>query len=159
MLPEAAVAQGAPRLHDGVGSAVHVALRAVNQRLIAAPIECRGYVGVWEGGRWTLHAAAGKPHPIRRTLARFVFGVSEDQIRVLVGDVGGGFGAKNVLYAEAALVLSAAKRLGRPVRWQATCKGATTPAMPPWRSMRRTGLPPCASQRWPISAPGSVRGR
>lgn len=100
-------------------SAVQVSLRALNQRLIAAPIECRGYAGVWEGGRWTLHAAAGKPHPIRRTLARFVFGVAEDRIRVVVGDVGGGFGAKNVLYAEAALVLWAARRLGRPVRWQA----------------------------------------
>ena len=138
VLPEAAAAPGAPLLHDGgnicfrfghgdaaatdaafAQSAVHVTLRAVNQRLIAAPIECRGYVGVWERGRWTLHAAAGKPHPIRRTLARFVFGVAEDRIRVVVGDVGGGFGAKNVLYAEAALVLWAARRLGRPVRWQA----------------------------------------
>ena len=135
--PRVALAPGAPLLHAagnacfrfGHGdaaateaafaqAAVQVSLHAVNQRLVAAPIECRGYCGVWADGRWTLHAAAGKPHPIRRTLARFVFGVKEDRIRVLVGDVGGGFGAKNVLYAEAALVLWAARRLGRPVRWQ-----------------------------------------
>jgi carbon-monoxide dehydrogenase large subunit len=102
-------------------AATRVELHAVNQRLVAAPIECRGYAGTWDGeaGRWTLHAAAGKPHPIRRTLARFIFGVPEDRIRVVVGDVGGGFGAKNVLYAEAALVLWAARRLARPVRWHA----------------------------------------
>ena len=136
--PGAALQPGAPLLHpagnacfrfaqgDAAATAdafAHAALRvdlhAINQRLVAAPIECRGYAGLWQGGRWTLHAAAGKPHPIRRTLARFVFGVPEDRIRVLVGDVGGGFGAKNVLYAEAALVLWAARRLGRPVRWQA----------------------------------------
>lgn len=139
--PRAALASGAPLLHGGADNrcfrfghgdavataaafaqaAVQVALTAVNQRLVAAPIETRGYAGIWDPAtrRWTLHAAAGKPHPIRRTLARFVFGVPEDRIRVVVGDVGGGFGAKNVLYAEAALVLWAARRVGQPVRWQA----------------------------------------
>ena len=135
--PAAALAEDAPRLHASnlcfrftqgdaaateavFANAAHVVtLHAVNQRLVAAPIETRGYAGLWDGARYTLHAAAGKPHPIRRTLARFVFGIKEADIRIVVGDVGGGFGAKNVLYAEAALVLWAARMLGRPVRWQA----------------------------------------
>ena len=96
-----------------------VELSAINQRLAPVPIEPRSYVAAWDAGteRWTLHAAAGKPHPIRHTLARFIFGVAEDRIRVVVKDVGGSFGGKNVLYAEAALVLWAARRLGQPVRW------------------------------------------
>ncbi len=135
--PMEALAEDAPRLHASnlcfqfshgdpaltdatFAEAAHVVrLRAINQRLVAAPIETRGYTGVWDGARHTLHAAAGKPHPIRHTLARFVFGIPEQDIRVLVGDIGGGFGAKNVLYAEAALVLWAARLVGRPVRWQA----------------------------------------
>jgi carbon-monoxide dehydrogenase large subunit len=135
-----AMMDGAPRLHDqfpdnvcfayaegdpdGVEEAFRsactiVELDTANQRLVAAPIEPRGYLGAWDAAtnRWTLFAAAGKPHPLRDTLAQFVFRVPRSCIRVVVGDVGGGFGAKNVLYAEAALVLWAARRLGSPVRW------------------------------------------
>ena len=98
---------------------VVVELAAANQRLAPAPTEPRGYIGVWDVGsrRWTLYAAAGKPHPIRRTLARFIFAVEEERLHVVVRDVGGSFGGKNVLYAEAALVLWAARRVNRPVRW------------------------------------------
>ena len=46
--------------------------------------------------------------------------IFEDRVRAVVKDVGGGFGAKNPLYPEQALVLWTAKRLGRPVRWQAS---------------------------------------
>jgi carbon-monoxide dehydrogenase large subunit len=99
------------------GAAHVVALDLVNQRLVASPIEPRAYLGAYEDGRFTLTANAGKPHPIRRTLARFCFGVEEAAIRVVSPDIGGGFGAKNVLYPEAILVLWAARRLGRPVRW------------------------------------------
>ncbi len=99
-------------------TAAHVvALDLVNQRLVASPIEPRAYVGTYGNGRFTLTANAGKPHPIRRTLARFCLGVEESAIRVVSPDIGGGFGAKNVLYPEAILVLWAARRLGRPVRW------------------------------------------
>lgn len=96
-----------------------VAIEVTNQRLVAAPIETRAYLGAYDAAtqRFTLTANAGKPHPIRNTLARFVFGVAEDRIRVMAPDIGGGFGAKNVLYAEEILVLWAARRLGRPVRW------------------------------------------
>src|SRR6185295_18113050 len=91
----------------------------VNQRVAASPLETRGYVGSYDadGGRYTLLAAAGKPDPIRRTLARDVFRIPEDRIRVVVRDVGGGFGSKNVAYVEEALVLWLARRLRRPVKW------------------------------------------
>jgi carbon-monoxide dehydrogenase large subunit len=94
-------------------------LELVNTRLVASPLETRGYVGAYdtETGRYTLYASAGKPNPIKRTLARDVFGIAPEDIRVIARDVGGGFGTKNVAYAEEALVLWAARRLGRPVKW------------------------------------------
>ncbi len=101
-------------------AAHHVArLRSVNQRILANPIETRGAVGVYDpdAGRYTLFTPAGKPHPVRDTLARAVFGIPPEWIRVVAGDIGGGFGAKNVLYPEQCLVLWAARRLGRPVKW------------------------------------------
>jgi carbon-monoxide dehydrogenase large subunit len=88
-------------------------------RLVAAPMETRGYLASFdaETGQWTLVASAGKPHPIRDTIATHVLHVEPARIRVIAPDIGGGFGAKNVAHAEAALVLWAARRLGRPVRW------------------------------------------
>src|SRR5262249_26059377 len=71
-------------------SAHHVTrLDLVNQRLAASPLETRGYVGSYDAhtARYTLFAAAGKPDPIRRTLARDVFRIAEDRIRVAVRDV------------------------------------------------------------------------
>ena len=94
-------------------------LELVNTRLAANPIETRGYIGAYDPAteRYTLHASAGKPNPIKRTLARDVFGIPPERIRVITRDVGGGFGTKNVAYAEEALVLWAARRIGRPVKW------------------------------------------
>jgi len=56
-------------------------------------------------------------HDIRRQLATSVFKVPIERMRVMVPDVGGGFGMKNFLYPEYVLVLWAARKLGRPVRW------------------------------------------
>ena len=66
-----------------------------------------------------MHAAAGKPQTVGRALARDIFHLPEDSVRVITKDVGGGFGAKNPLYPEQALVLWAARQLDRTVRWLA----------------------------------------
>lgn len=88
-------------------------------RLTPAPIEPRGYLGQYDAstGRYILDAAAGKPHPTRDTLARAVFHIDPSDILVRARDIGGGFGGKNVVHAEQALVLFAARITGRPVRW------------------------------------------
>ena len=88
-------------------------------RIVQNPLETRGYVGAFDRarGRYTLYATAGKPQTVGRALARDVFHLAEDAVRVVTKDVGGGFGAKNPLYPEQALVLWTAKRLGRTVRW------------------------------------------
>jgi aerobic carbon-monoxide dehydrogenase large subunit len=100
--------------------AAHVTrIRHVQNRGVGAPIETRGYIGSWDpdSARFTLHATAGKPHPVRNTLAKFCFNCAPKDIRVVVPRLGGGFGAKNIVYPEEVLVLWAARRTGRPVRW------------------------------------------
>jgi carbon-monoxide dehydrogenase large subunit len=59
------------------------------------------------------------PSGFRDQLCKEVLDIPTDRVRVLVGDVGGGFGMKTGLYAEDAVVAFAARRLGRPVRWAA----------------------------------------
>ena len=53
-------------------------------------------------------------------MAARALGVEPAQVRFIAPDVGGGFGAKNFAYAEHALILWAARRTGRPVKWIAT---------------------------------------
>ena len=106
------------------GAAFASAHRIVRRRLLdhraqLCPIETRGVIAEYGGDddhRWTLHVPTQMPHGIRRQLAR-VFGVEETRIRVLVEDVGGGFGGKNSLYAEHVLCAHAARDLGRPIKW------------------------------------------
>lgn len=98
-----------------------VEVSLVNNRLAPSALETRAYLGDYdtERGQYLLYAAAGKPHTMRDTLAKAVLGVDPQAVRVVAPDIGGGFGSKNVLYPEEALVLWAARRVGRPVRWVA----------------------------------------
>src|SRR5262249_24862031 len=112
---------GDPALTDeAFARADHVvSLTTEIPRLIQNPMETRGYVGSYDpaSGRFLLHAAAGKPATIGRALANDVFRIPEPRVRVITRVVGGGFGAKNPLYPEAALVLWTAQKVGRPVSW------------------------------------------
>ena len=90
--------------------------RIVNNRAQLCPLEARGVVAEHDGERWTLTVPTQMPHGTRRQLAQ-VLGVPEERFRVLVHDVGGGFGGKNSLYPEHVLAAVAARDLGRPVKW------------------------------------------
>jgi aerobic carbon-monoxide dehydrogenase large subunit len=93
--------------------------RYVITRVHAQFMETRGAIGQWDPGeeRYTLHADVQYPHRVRSALAGRIFKVPEHRIRVIAGDVGGGFGAKGWQYPEHRLVLWAARKLGRPVKW------------------------------------------
>ncbi|BBK42199.1 carbon monoxide dehydrogenase [Allostella vacuolata] len=136
--PLAAAADGAPPVRAGLadnvcftwetgdGAATEqafaeaariVTLDVVNNRVVVAAMETRGAVGEWVDGRYVLTTASQMPHQLKEQLAAQVFHVPEEQVRVVVRDVGGGFGIKNSLYPEQILVPWAARRLGRPVKW------------------------------------------
>ncbi len=87
-------------------------------RLAAAPIEPRGALA-WrdpESGTLTIWASIQNPYRLRDAIA-VTLGLSAESVRVLVPDVGGGFGPKGDIYPDEILVAAAALRLGRAVRW------------------------------------------
>jgi aerobic carbon-monoxide dehydrogenase large subunit len=115
----------------GDGAATEAALarahRVVRRRYVitrvhAQYMEPRGALGVWDPleERYTLHADVQYPHRVRSALATNILRVPEHRIRVVAGDVGGGFGTKGWQYPEHRLVLWAARKLGRPLKW--TCE-------------------------------------
>ncbi len=89
-----------------------------NQRLVALALEPRASLAVFEGGRTTLYTQNQTPAGARDLLGA-VFRQKPDAFRVIVGDIGGGFGMKTGLANEDALACYAARKLGRPVRWRA----------------------------------------
>ena len=70
-------------------------------------------------GEFTLWSTTQVPHIARVTLSG-VTGIPETKLRVIAPDVGGGFGSKLNVYAEEALALAIARRLGRAVKWTET---------------------------------------
>ena len=105
---------------DGrLASAPHrVAARYRIPRLVAAPIEPRGVVIAHDepSDVLTVWASAQDPHRPREQLAHALERPPE-QIRVVVGDVGGAFGSKGSIAVEAVVVAVAAMELGRPLKW------------------------------------------
>jgi carbon-monoxide dehydrogenase large subunit len=103
-------------------AAAHVVELALdNHRIVTNPMEPRGGIGMYDAptGRYTLHVSTQNIHLIRDHLAR-ALGVPAAAVRLIAPDVGGGFGAKNFVYAEHVLLPWAARRLGRPVKWIAS---------------------------------------
>ena len=70
-------------------------------------------------GRFTLCACSQEPHGVKETVSR-VLGMSPLDLRVVSMDVGGAFGMKGQVYPEDPLVLWAARKLDRPVKWTAS---------------------------------------
>ncbi len=90
--------------------------RIVNHRIAGAPIEPRGVVAEPRGTGLTLTTSTQVPHFVRLFLA-LLLGESEEKVRVIAPEVGGGFGAKLQVYGEEILLTAAARKLGRPVKW------------------------------------------
>jgi aerobic carbon-monoxide dehydrogenase large subunit len=100
-------------------SAAHVtSLDFVVSRVAVAPLEPRAAVGEFDRrtGRYTLHTGTQGPHGARALLTE-IFKVPQSHLRVVSGEVGGSFGMRSGIYPEMVLVLWAAQRLGRPVKW------------------------------------------
>ncbi len=105
---------------DAFARADHVVcLDLINNRVTAAPIEPRGAIAQYhtDSDTYTLHNATQNIHANRDIFATNVLHIANENLHHLAPDVGGGFGAKNGAYPEPALVLYAARKVGRPVKW------------------------------------------
>ena len=87
-------------------------------RYLCVPMECRGVVSIWDAFRNELvvHTSTQGAHGVRGFLSR-ALDLPENRVRVVMGDVGGGFGQKMFMIPEELAVVLAGKRLGRPVKW------------------------------------------
>jgi carbon-monoxide dehydrogenase large subunit len=139
--PDAAAAPGAPRVNDEwpdnlasvsaaakgnpaeafAGADAVVAARLAYPRVAGMPMETRGVLAqpdpVSEG--LTVWTSTQVPFAVRSAIAP-VLALPEERIRVIVPDVGGGFGVKGHVYPEEILVPAVARRLNRPVKWTET---------------------------------------
>ena len=139
--PEAATAPGAPRVNEewpdnlaGVSTSakgnpaealaaapVVVSARLAYPRVAGMPLETRGVLAAPDpiSGGLTVWTSTQVPFAVRSGIAPVVR-LPEERIRVIVPDVGGGFGVKGHVYPEEILVPAVARRLGRPVKWVET---------------------------------------
>jgi carbon-monoxide dehydrogenase large subunit len=110
------------KVDAAIKAAPHVTvLELVNNRLVPNAMEPRASIGEFNPGTgdYKLTTTSQNPHLTRLLVAAFVMGIPENKLTVVAPDVGGGFGSKIYHYGEEALVLAAAKRLARPVKWVA----------------------------------------
>lgn len=107
---------------DAFRSAAHVIEQSlVNNRVIGNPMEPRVAVGLYDAAseRYVLYSPSQGALKVRNGLASSVFRIPIERMRVVSPDVGGSFGLRGKWFPESAMVLWAAKRLQRPVRWRA----------------------------------------
>jgi carbon-monoxide dehydrogenase large subunit len=130
---------GAPLLHDDHASnvcidadvgdaeattaafarAAHVArIKTWVPRVAGSPMEPRAAIGDYDfaTGRYAIYTCNGSTLRLRKDLA-VVLDVPEDDVRLVIRDVGGNFGTRGAIFAEQPLVAWAARRIGRPVKW------------------------------------------
>ncbi|MGQ4615652.1 molybdopterin cofactor-binding domain-containing protein [Nocardia sp. R7R-8] len=134
-----ALSEGAPLVHpaathntlvdvrlfdtDGVdaaftSAAAVVRVRTKTGRQNALPLETRGVLAYWDDRdeQLVIYTCTQVPHLVR-TVAAQCLGLDERRVRVIVPDMGGGFGIKCVVGREEIAVAAAALRLRRPVKW------------------------------------------
>ncbi len=139
---EDAAKDGAPQLHEeapgnvcldfftgdqaatdaAFAAAAHVTtMRIDNTRMVVNTVEPRSVIGQYDAAteRFTIHMPSQGVMGPRATLAKAIFKVAPEQIRVISNDVGGSFGMKGAAFVEPISVLYAARKLGRPVKWTA----------------------------------------
>jgi carbon-monoxide dehydrogenase large subunit len=113
-------------------------LRVVNQRINGSPIEPRSGLAYWEpqaeGDRLVHYSACQGAHPTRDILAK-LYDMPADRVRVVVPDVGGGFGVKSRTIGEELTLGWLSKKVGTPVRYTETRTEAMQ-AMPQGRGQR-----------------------
>ena len=110
----------AAKADEAFKAAAHVvSLDIVHQRLIVNAMEPRAIMAEWEGDRLIVHIGSQNPSVTRDTLCDVILKMPKDKVRVVVRDIGGGFGMKTGIQCDESVAVWAAKMLKRPVRWRA----------------------------------------
>jgi carbon-monoxide dehydrogenase large subunit len=139
---DAATAQGAPQLYDDAPGNVcfeenfgnpeataaafaeaHLVVEGVfkNSRIVTCQMEPRSAIGSYDPDTDTYQLLSGSQGAVRQRLELAqALAVPIERTVVICPDTGGGFGTRTTLYLEQLLVVWAAKRIGRPVRWTST---------------------------------------
>jgi carbon-monoxide dehydrogenase large subunit len=136
----AALNPGAPQLHDEIPGNLSltwaqgdeaatarafaqahkvVKLELINNRVVVNAMETRGCLADFDAatGRFTLHTGSQGLMRLGQQLREQILKIGPDQLHLITGDVGGGFGMKIFAYPEQVATLVAARRLQRPVKW------------------------------------------
>ncbi len=101
-------------------AAAHVvSIDIVHQRLIVNAMEPRAIMAEWDGDRMLVHIGSQNPSVTRDTLADVILKMPKDKVRVLVRDIGGGFGMRTNVQPDESIAVWVAKVLKRPVKWRA----------------------------------------
>jgi carbon-monoxide dehydrogenase large subunit len=111
----------AAKVEEVFSRAAHVvSLEIISQRLVPSAMEPRSTIAEVEKGtgRLLLHTQSQTPGSTRDLLAGAILKRPPDSVRVLVGDIGGGFGQKTSLYPEDGIVAYAATKLNKKIRWR-----------------------------------------
>ncbi|SEG79655.1 carbon-monoxide dehydrogenase large subunit [Nonomuraea solani] len=156
---ERALAEGAPLLYPELGTnliteyvmgdddclaAIERAEHVVEMtfrlgRVSPYPMEPRGVVAHYADDELTVYISSQAPHHVREHLAE-AFGLAHDRVRVISRDTGGGFGAKEHVYPDEALVCLAAMRTGRPVSWSESPGDRLFATLPARQAVHRARL-------------------
>ena len=96
-----------------------VRLEVINQRVAAVTMEPRSVLAGYDASseRLTIRMSTQMPSGLRDSLCNEALGIAVERVRVLVGDVGGGFGMKTGIYPEDIAVAWCALTYKRAVKW------------------------------------------
>ncbi|MGZ0245858.1 MAG: xanthine dehydrogenase family protein molybdopterin-binding subunit, partial [Alphaproteobacteria bacterium] len=91
-----------------------------NTKIVVSAMEPRATVGEYDAAteRFTLHVGTQGVSGYRNGTANML-GTTPDKVRIISKEVGGSFGMKGSAFNEAIVVMHAAKKLGRAVKWTA----------------------------------------
>jgi carbon-monoxide dehydrogenase large subunit len=139
---DSALAAGAPQIHASAPNNVSIhfikgnqeatekafeeakfisSMMVKSQRLIGSPMELRSVLGVYDSAKdhYVIHTPNQGMLGMLGSL-EYVTGIDKAKIDIQTQDVGGSFGIRGGAYSETALILLAAKLVGKPVKWTAT---------------------------------------
>lgn len=96
-----------------------ISVGLTNQRCAAVPMETNATLAIPDGDRIDVWLGSQNVFGHRNRLSR-ILEIDRSNLRVVVPDMGGGFGAKFPVYPQQVITAELARQLARPLRWHET---------------------------------------